>query len=71
MGRRRRETRAALHSAIQRLAESSTNVEGETAAVMVREAVIAYGLLEGALPLPPGDPAYGSRRAFEPRFSET
>ena len=29
------------------------------------------GLLEGALPMPPGDPGYRSRRAFEPRFSET
>ncbi len=29
------------------------------------------GLLDGALPMPPGDPAYRTRRAFEPRFSET
>jgi hypothetical protein len=29
------------------------------------------GLLDGALPMPSGDPAYRSRRAFEPRFSET
>ena len=29
------------------------------------------GLLDGALPLPPGDPRYRSRHAFEPRFSET
>ena len=29
------------------------------------------GLLDGALPLPAGDPAYRHRHAFEPRFSET
>jgi hypothetical protein len=29
------------------------------------------GLLDGALPMPPGDPTYRSRRAFEPQFSET
>lgn len=29
------------------------------------------GLLDDALPLPAGDPAYRSRHAFEPRFSET
>jgi hypothetical protein len=29
------------------------------------------GLLEGALPLPPGDARYRHRHAFEPRFSET
>lgn len=29
------------------------------------------GLLDDALPLPPGDPRYHARHAFEPRFSET
>jgi len=29
------------------------------------------GLLDGALPLPPGDPRYGAVHAFEPRYSET
>ena len=29
------------------------------------------GLLDGALPLPPGDPRYRTGHAFEPRFSET
>jgi hypothetical protein len=29
------------------------------------------GLLDGALPLPPGDPRYRAVHAFEPRYSET
>jgi hypothetical protein len=71
MGRQRRETKAALHTAIQNLAKASSKAEDATAALMVREATIAFGLLDGALPLPPGEPTYRSRRAFEPRFSET
>ena len=31
----------------------------------------AAGLLDGALPLPAGDPGYRTLHAFEPRFSET
>lgn len=71
MGRQRRETKAALHTAIQNLATASSKAEGATAALMVREAAFAFALLDGALPLPPGDPTYRRRHAFEPMFSET
>ena len=57
----------ALFTAIQHLADSASNFDGETAAVMIREAANAYHL---TLPLPPGGPAYRRGPGFEPKFSE-
>jgi hypothetical protein len=72
--REKKEAKRALYTAIHKLAESSTNFEGDQAVNIVQQAAVAYavtGLLDAALPFPPGDPTYRSRRTFEPHFSET